>query len=199
MQGEAQHDDRTVNGRVREDSVYLAALRTTAPVASIAAVGFTVIIYLVTVNVLDRYPKIADYKGFSGDAAVVAGLLFAVVLWLALAASYRRYTSAQCANRRNYNLLCEKLDRLNTRANLAIHEGYEPQEWLEDETGSGTLRAMRYQALEQVKHECEEIRRGLEGRGMPWVTGLGYIELWHRMHRAEEALIKVEPYPDALE
>jgi hypothetical protein len=58
---------------------------------------------------------------------------------------------------------------------------------------------MREQALELVKRECEEIRSGLDSKGMPWVTGLGYIELWHRVHRAEEALIKVEPYPDALE
>ncbi|MCQ9982364.1 hypothetical protein, partial [Staphylococcus aureus] len=32
----------------------------------------------------------------------------------------------------------------------------------------------------------------------PWTTGLGYIELWHRVHRAEEALVKVEPYTEAL-
>ena len=47
--------------------------------------------------------------------------------------------------------------------------------------------------------ECNEIREGLDkGKGMPWVTGMGYIELWHRVHRAEEALIKVEPCGEAL-
>jgi hypothetical protein len=34
---------------------------------------------------------------------------------------------------------------------------------------------------------------------MPVATGLAYIELWHRVHRAEEALVKVEPCPEVLE
>jgi hypothetical protein len=199
MQGVEQGSVRPVNERKRIDSVWPAALRATAPVASIAAVGLTVLIYLVSVNILELVPTSEAYVAFSGDAAVVAGLVLAVILWLIVAAAYRGYTSAQSANRRNFNLLSEKLDRLDTRAWLALHEGYEPEEWWEDRPGSGVLRAMRYQALEQVKHECEEIRKGLKGKGMPWVTGLGYIELWHRVHRAEEALIKVEPYPDALE
>src|SRR3712207_1148528 len=186
MQGVEQGIGRPVNERNREDSVWLAALRTTAPAASIAAVGLTVVIYLASVNVLDLVPGVGGYD------AVVGGLVLALALWLILAAFYVPYTSAQCANRRNFNLLSEKLDRLDTRAWLAVHEGYEPEEW-QDQPGSGVLRAMRYQALEQVKHECEEIRKGLKGKGMPWVTGLGYIELWHRVHRAEEALIKVEP------
>jgi hypothetical protein len=58
---------------------------------------------------------------------------------------------------------------------------------------------MRRQALARAKRECEVIEKKLKDRGMPWVTGLGYIELWHRVHRAEEALIKVEPYPEVLE
>jgi hypothetical protein len=189
--------------RVYEDSVYLAALRATAPVASIAAVGLTVLVYLVSVNILERSEWIKDYAVFSGDAAVVIGLLAAMLIWLILAALYRPYTSAQCANRRNHNLIREKLDRLDTRASLARTAGYEdydePQERSESVAGSGILRAIRDQALAQVWHECDEIRRALSGKGMPWVTGLGYIELWHRVHRAEEALIKVEPYPEALE
>jgi len=47
--------------------------------------------------------------------------------------------------------------------------------------------------------ECNEIREGLDkGKGMPWATAMGYIELWHRVHRAEETLIKVEPCGEAL-
>lgn len=200
---EPRNTDESGVDRVYEDSVYVAALRATAPVASIAAVGLTVLVYLVSVNILERSPWIKDYAVFSGDAAVVVGLLAAMSIWLVLAAIYRPYTSSLCANRRNHNLIREKLDRLDIRGSLARSAGYEdyeePQEGSENAPGSGILRAIRDQALAHVWHECEEIRRALKGRGMPWVTGLGYIELWHRVHRAEEALIKVEPYPDALE
>jgi hypothetical protein len=177
--------------------------------AAISAVGFTVIAYLDVVNILDRSPRIAgheisDYDVSSGDAAVVVGLLAALVLWLILGLFFRRYASARCASRRNYNLLLEKVDRLSSRVkiledNYSVLDGYGSEERLPADPASGMLKAVRTQALAQAKHEVEEIRRGLTGKGMPWVTGLGYIELWHRVHRAEEALIKVEPYPEVLE
>lgn len=200
--------DEPANRREWEDSVYLAALKKTAPAAAIAAVGFTVIVYLLIASILERYPnvttyKIADYAAFSGDAAVVAGLLLAIAIWLLLAAIYKRYTSARSANRRNYILLLEKLDRLRTRVRAPNDVGYGPHAYGPEEqagaAGSGVLRAVRAQALAQARHECDQISKGLTDKGMPWVTGLGYIELWHRVHRAEEALIKVEPYTEALE
>lgn len=29
--------------------------------------------------------------------------------------------------------------------------------------------------------------------GLRWVTGMGYLNVWSLLHRAEEALVKVEP------
>lgn len=45
-------DERPGYVREQNDSVYLAALRKTAPAAAISAVGFTVVIYLVVENIL---------------------------------------------------------------------------------------------------------------------------------------------------
>ncbi len=199
MQGGVQNNGSPGNVSGSEDSIYLAALRTTAPMASIAAVGITVITYLASVSILDRAPDTTNSFLFSGDAAVVIGLFAAVLIWLVVAYGYRGHASARCANRRNYNLLHENLDRLETRIGIVLREGYEEEEWSNNRPGSGTLRAVRIQAFEQASHECEKIRQGLDSKGMPWVTGLGYIELWHRVHRAEESLIKVVPYPEALE
>ncbi|HEY4389260.1 MAG TPA: hypothetical protein VGN34_32860 [Ktedonobacteraceae bacterium] len=39
-----------------------------------------------------------------------------------------------------------------------------------------------------VNHYLQEHRAGME-----WVTGMGYINVWGALHRAQEALIKVEP------
>lgn len=201
-------DGRQDYGRIQKDSVYRAALRLTAPAAAITAVGFTVVAYIVFVNVLDRFPRIADleianYDAFLGDVAVVIGFLAAVVIWLVAALFYKRYTSARCANRRNYNMLLERLDQLSTQVKLLRDDSRRPPSYGPDEESEGpetiALKAMRKQALAQAEHECERIRRGLTGKGMPWVTGLGYIELWHRVHRVEEDLIKVQPYPVVLE
>src|SRR5215208_2280686 len=204
VDNQAQHNNEEPgNGRVQEDSVFLAALRATAPSAAIAAVGFTVLVYLVIVNILDRSPKIwkleiADYNAFSGDLAVVVGFLAAVIVWLASALWYTRCTSAHCASRRNYNMINERLDQLSIQVRTLSDDGYGPREQSED-SGSVMLRNVRSHALEQAKHQCDQIRTLLTSKGMPWVTGLGYIELWHRIHRAEEALLKVQPYPDVLE
>lgn len=123
-----------------------------------------------------------------------------MLTWCTLAVVYRPYTKACCVNRRNYNMIREKLGRLKTYAwharNTADHGG--SQQSPNVDPGNGILKAIRGQALARVEHEIKEIEGGLGGQGMPWVTGLGYIELWHRVHRAEEALITVEPYPEAL-
>ena len=180
-------------------SVYLAALRATAPVASLAAVGLTVVAYLTSGGIFDPPPDVRNKFLFSDDAAIVIGLLAALLIWTVVALGYWGHTSARYANRRNYNLLREKLDRLETRIGIVSAHRLEEDEWSDDRPGRSTLRVVRAKALELARRECEKIGEGLDGRGMPWVTGLGYIELWHRVHRAEEAMIKVEPYPEALE
>jgi hypothetical protein len=88
-------DGKPNSGRVGNDSIYLAALKKTAPAAAIAGVGGIVIVNLLIATILDRYPKITDYwisvfEDFSGDAAVVGGLVVAVVIWLVLGAFYTR-------------------------------------------------------------------------------------------------------------
>jgi hypothetical protein len=178
-------------------SIFLSALRTTAPTVFSIAVGFTVLGYLALARNGEDSVTIGYVTVPPGTGAVVFGLLAAILFWVVLAALYRPYTAADCASRRNYNLLREKLDRLEIRLKHAMLRGYGPQEVSEPDNGA--LKTTRKQAFEQAKQECRKIRRGLESSGMPWVTGVGYIELWHRMHRADEALIKIEPYPMVLE
>jgi hypothetical protein len=122
-----------------------------------------VIVYLLMGVYLDQYLKVAnyevpDYATFAGNAAVVVGLIVAILLWLLLAVFYRRYTSARSANRRNYILLVERLDRLSTRI----------------EAPSDVLKAVRQQALAQATHERDEIGKDL-GQGHALANGPGGI------------------------
>ena len=165
------------------DDVFAAARRATMFLLPLVALFSTVLLQLVIEQIFPG--KRSDY---SGDLAVLAGIVVAVCAWLLCARYYRRYATAAGASRRNYNGLRERLDQLQNRV---AH--YAPA----NEPRAG-IPGVRHQAHAYAQKQCEKIEEGLRGRGTPWTTGLGYIELWHRVHRAEEALIKVEPYVEAL-
>jgi hypothetical protein len=187
------------NGEATEKGVFPAALRVTAPVFPGSATIATVLAYLVS----DEVPSeaVTDVTGVTeavwgvtaGDLAVIVGLVAGGLIWLMAAYLYRPYTAAHYVSRRNYNGVRERLDHLKIRVQEAENNVSEAP------TENGVRGNMRRQALARAKCECREIEKKLKDRGMPWVTGLGYIELWHRVHRAEEALIKVEPCSEVLE
>lgn len=182
--------------RVKDPNVYLAALRVTAPLAAILAVILTVLLYVLLgeTRFSENFEDAKGYAGAFGALTVIVGFVTAVFIWLAIALFSRRYTAADSANRGNYNLLRENLHLLRGRINHICPENSRSQE----EPTNTLDETVRNIACGVASEECDEIEKGLKGKGMPWVTGLGYIELWHRVHRAEEALIKVEPYTDAI-
>ena len=173
----------------REGSPYLATLRATALLAPVVAVLGTLSSYVVSGGTFESYPITA------GAFAVIAGASAAVFVWLVVALLLRRFTGADSVNRRSYDLLCERLCQLENRVEHARLGAFEPQE----EIGNGIYGSSHGIAFGHAARECEEIKRRLEsGGGMPWVTGMGYVGLWRRLHRAEEALIKLEPCTETL-
>jgi hypothetical protein len=48
-------------------------------------------------------------------------------------------------------------------------------------------------AFQEALGHCAFIAAELETAGPRWVTASGYIALWKRIHRAEEALVEIEP------
>lgn len=183
-EGRIARETRREGYRRGMTNVRLAALRATAPLAPVAAVVFTVFAH-VLFGVTEAPAKLGETSWYAvalGAIAVVSGAVAAGLVWYVLSSFGERYTAASNANLRNYNLLHEELCRLRTRIG---HAG-----------ADADIAASRAYSL--ARRECDEIARGLESRGMPWVTGLGYVEMWHRVHRAEEALILLEPHADAL-
>ena len=183
----------------RQWGTYPAALRITAPLCPGVAVVGTIAAYLVLGQVGKRIGHIpfrlteASWDVVYGDFAVGIGLLIGILTWFTVALFYYPYTAAYYVSRRNYNGLRERLDSLEIRVDES--EKYISQQQPKD----SVLGALRSQALARAQRERDKIREGLASKGMPWVTGLGYIELWHRVHRAEEALVKIEPCVEVLE
>lgn len=193
----AQPEKAELEGSVSIHSKFWAALRAMAPMAPFTAVGITILAYMENFKLPAKLPAllidIPVPPLLIANSAVAVGSLAAVITWLILAVCYRPYTGADSVSLRNYSQLQERLGRLDVRIKHACPKGYKPLEDIDSE-----LLAVRRLACNLAKNERDELRRGLKRAGMPWVRGLGYIELWHRVHRAEEALTKVEPYSEAL-
>jgi hypothetical protein len=177
-----------------EKGNYPAALRVTAPLFPSVATIATVVLYLGSDEVAKIYGITGGtWQEMSGDFAVLAGLAIGIIVWLAVAWLHLPYTAAYFVSRRNYNGLLERLDLLKIRVD-------EAERFLSRTSSTnGDLARIREQAVALARSERDVIEKGLRGKGMPWVTGMGYIDLWHRIHRADEALIRVEPCSEVLE
>ena len=53
-------------------------------------------------------------------------------------------------------------------------------------------------AYEQVKAYIEEIKEILDRKDTRWVAGTGYLRVWNLVHRAEEAMITLEPREEVI-
>ncbi len=53
-------------------------------------------------------------------------------------------------------------------------------------------------ALAEARHHRDFVLRNLTTSGARWVLAEGYITIWKRLHRAEEALIDAEPRTDVV-
>ena len=53
-------------------------------------------------------------------------------------------------------------------------------------------------AYVQVKAYIEEIEGLLERKDMRWIAGTGYLQAWNLVHRAEEAMITLEPRAEVI-
>jgi hypothetical protein len=132
------------------------------------AANVTVVAY-VAPNLLPPWARLLS------DSPVLAGPAVALALWLILAAAFSPMTSARNANSASFADLQERLAHLNAR--LAALPRPTP---LND-------------AFQEALNHCAFIAAELETAGPRWVTAAGYIGLWKRIHRAEEALMEIEP------
>lgn len=172
-------------------NAYLAALLFTGTIVQIFAIIATAAVYFLLPPVL--YPI---------WYAPVGGFIVSLLLWIICAAVCSLFANAEGANPRSYGLLRMRLDQLNAR--LGIEQLGKEQRWTKDE-GQWTVAAKmdkslgveNYQMIAlREAHKCyDEVDKMLRERRTraDWVLGMGYVNAWGLIHRAEEALIEFEP------
>jgi hypothetical protein len=159
------------------------------------AYGATLVAMGIVVHIVASVVTIVLYFLFSSSSGVplypiwyapVFGALATYVIFSIIAAFTCSYiATVETANKRSYGLLKTRLCQLKARI-----------EGIEQHVTQIKLKMEYRQIALKEAHACYDyIDHYLRTHrtGMQWVTGIGYINMWGTLHRAEEALIKVEP------
>lgn len=151
----------------------VASLVVIPTIASVVTLGlyFSPPLLLIAQPALDWYP-------------VVFGALFTLIVWCIGAVFGSYFTTVAGANARSYGLLISRLSQLEAR--LSVVDSLDWSEKLAD-----------YQriALREAHVNLADLKSYLSRypAGLQWVLGIGYVNAWLKLHRADEALIDVEP------
>jgi hypothetical protein len=157
----------------RGDAMSASAMITAALLPGLAAT-FSVALYITQ----DQW---VGWLNDGGPRAYLVGTGAGVIAWLLLAVAARGIATPAGGNPSAHGQLCEMLDELEANYRAL--------------SGSATNDAGRT-ALEVADRHLRHLRAGLRGDLLPeraWADGSGYIDMWRRVHRVEEALLMVRP------
>jgi hypothetical protein len=118
--------------------------------------------------------------------APAAALLYFGVCWLALAGlcCLAGLTAADRSNRESYDELRRRRDELTARLETICRDRHTP-------CRSSSAVALGCPVCREIRLHLEAIDGAFERRGLQWFLGWGYVDLWHRVHRVEEAMIEL--------
>ena len=173
---------------------FRAGLKLTSPWLPIMAVVMTALTYLLPVELLNRAIVLIGSGINEGVLASFVGLVLAFTVWAVISFPARSRATAKESSPPNYHQITEALDSLKYKI-----KGVCPNEDLTITVDNGLDKVSKREAYAEVTGEIREIEKRLQDGDTTWVTGAGYIELWHRIHRAQEAMIKLEPLTEVAE
>jgi hypothetical protein len=183
------------NGRRRKRlSPSRAALKLTSPLLPVMAVVLTALTYITLGEPPDRTLVLVGLSINEGVLASFVGLVLALAVWVAVSFPARKRATAKESSPPNYHQITEALDSLKYKV-----ESVCPNEDPTTPVDNGLDEVSKRKAYAEVEGEIREIEKRLQDGDTTWVTGAGYIELWHRIHRAQEAMIKLEPPSEVAE
>lgn len=153
---------------------YLTALVFTLPMLPIIASAVTVGIYL-------------SNPTAPGWSTVLFGMVYTYAAWGIITLFLTPLTTAQNSNARSYGLLNSRKRQLEARL-FVIND-------LHHANPQNPLAEYQEVALQEALDKFDDLNNDLNDDTMrlPWVMGFGYVNAWTKLHRAEEALVEVEP------
>lgn len=153
-------------------ATYGAVLVFGLPAVPIVTLAVTIIIYL-------SNPHLANWL------SLVLGAGSTCVVWLAVSFFLAPLTYAENANAGSYGQLESRLQQLESRLFTIRNEHPDEKD----------LPEYQQIALNEAFDKLQEITEDLyqTNSALRWALGFGYVNAWRKLHRAEEALVEVEP------
>ena len=120
----------------------------------------------------------------SGWHPIVYGTLVTVGLWLVASIFFYHFTTAKGVNNRGYDTLINSMNQLKAQLDV-IESQHHNKKW----------HLYQQVALREAREGYNALTKKLSesSAGLQWVLSTGYIDVWSTFHRAEEAMIEVEP------
>jgi hypothetical protein len=121
------------------------------------------------------------------EIPLLIGATAAIVLGLLVSCLHRSiYTSAERAHPRSFAEIRQRVDSL--AAQIGVLEGELPRD----------LPMSQRLAFQEAVAHSRALEQDLVRSGPQWILGTGYVDAMTRLHRAEEALVTVQPVADVL-
>ena len=160
--------------------VFVGGLAAALPFVPCIAATATTLAYVL------RLGDEVEWRGRWEDnlAAIAVGLTVALGVWLVAGWRCGHFARPAHANTSSYDLLWTRLRQLQTRCAVFCAAG---RDWAGVDPQAGCA------ACREAEAQCRLVAADLKRNGLQWVMATGYDTQWRRLHRAEEALLEVEP------
>jgi hypothetical protein len=164
---------------------YITALIGTAALMPVVATLVTTILYLVPFNpawVVGFGPGIGTEELFP----IAGGAVFTLAFWLLVAIFFLPYTTVSGADPYSFNLLSDRLRQLE----IWLSSLRSMNIFVNEVNAASIVNAVYWSELDIY---IDTVKANFQIEGRDWTSAFGYLNLSRLLHRAEEALIMVEP------
>jgi hypothetical protein len=165
------------------------------PIPSVAAIITASLYILPLQNIINFFgiPWPTSNTGLPlSVVAILAGFVITVIFLSLTAIFFRGFTTMTSANPVSGSHLKNHYD--------AIRAGFDALSQLEDYEKNAPLERKYSYAIArtQVANYLQKAEEMINSRGVQWIAGTGYLRAWNLVHRAEEAMLALEPRAEVV-
>ena len=177
-----------VNGEKSKDGRYIGALVAVGVCIQIPILAaFLTLLGYFWLSSLPAPPSVITLLPLPG------GLILTIIVWLLLALLFRPLATAEGGKLSDYEIFQGNLNVLHAQFKAIQSKAND------DKAQSATPTELDKIAIAEIQSNFDDIDKMLNRDGLTWVLRTGYINLWDRLNKADEAMIDVMPSMQVIE
>jgi hypothetical protein len=124
---------------------------------------------------------------------IILGLIITLILWLLLAIPCRYFATAEGGRPSDYEILQRKYKVLKKQLQVVNSE---TKDAAKSATPTGEYKKA---AIADIESNLKNYKNTLNRNSLPWVLYTGYVSMWDRINKVDEAMIGVLPCQTVIE